>query len=382
MAHYDARTCKLALSLLPLLLALITFGFIGRPTVVVAQAPPTAQTLPPSPTPTLRPGVWRVTPAPKPKDVLEAATRLVALRAELTRRAQDEGVSYRVVTTTYTPAPLVVTNTPTPGNGATATRAHLVAEARALTTGTPTPLPAGWVTATPQPTVTAAPLFVLLSDKERLHQVLKPTKIPTPTPRAMPQSLVGKIAFRSMRFGGRMGQGRILCIDPDGENLAYMPDPWAYEVSCDVACLSPDRRYTVYQNDGAHGLDLFLAPSDGSSHQRLTFVGRGKAYDMAWSPDGWHIAFASNQEGDDDIYVVELPGLHRNHPYTVKLTDDDGWQSDKRPSFSPDGAQIVFHSNRSGRNQIWLVNADGTNLRQLTDMDADCWAPVWLKGLP
>ncbi|MBC7236912.1 MAG: PD40 domain-containing protein [Chloroflexi bacterium] len=329
--------------------------------------------------PTPRPGVWLITPAPTPRDVFEAATRIVGLRQELTRLATAEGRSYRLVTTTFTPAPLVITNTPTPGNARTATYAWLWLEAVAATTGTPTPLPSRVVTASPQPTTTPTPLYVLLADREALALYLDPTHTPSPTPRAVPQALVGKIAFRSYLLGGRRGQGRILLAEPDGSRLAYLLDPWAYEVSCERELVSPDGRSAVYQNKGAHGLDLFLTTNGVESGLQLTFVGSGKAYDMAWAPDGQRIAYASNQEGDDDIFVVEIPGSLRSSPRSTKLTQDDGWPSDKHPSFSPDGRQIVFHSNRTGLNQIWVMNADGSGLRQL-EVDAECWNPVWIKG--
>ena len=39
---------------------------------------------------------------------------------------------------------------------------------------------------------------------------------------------------------------------------------------------------------------------------------------------------------------------------------------DETPSFFPDGTRVAFQSNRSGRMEIWTVNTNGTNLRQLT----------------
>ena len=213
---------------------------------------------------------------------------------------------------------------------------------------------------TPSPTRTPTPVFVLLSDREKLSRYVWSLDGPTPTPTA-----------------DMIDWTRIYVSNPDGSELALLLDRWAYEVARDARWFSADGRYRIYQGHGRHGLDLFLGSLDGRINHQLTFVGQGKAYDAAWAPDGHRIAFASNQEGDDDIFVVHIRSAEDPKPRTEKLTDDAGWESDKHPAFSPDGAQIVFYSNRTGKRQLWIMNADGSGLRQLLNVDADCWDPVW-----
>ncbi|MCB0158245.1 MAG: PD40 domain-containing protein, partial [Caldilineaceae bacterium] len=59
---------------------------------------------------------------------------------------------------------------------------------------------------------------------------------------------------------------------------------------------------------------------------------------------------------------------------------NNDWEWDNHPSFSPDGSQIVFMSNRnSGRRQLWIMDADGGNQRQLADFPFEAWDPVWVK---
>ncbi len=55
------------------------------------------------------------------------------------------------------------------------------------------------------------------------------------------------------------------------------------------------------------------------------------------------------------------------------------WEWDKHPTWSPDGSQIAFFSNRSGRRQIWVMNADGTSQRNISNNDYEDWDPVWIK---
>jgi len=341
----------------------------------------------PTEVPTATPTPWIVTPQPQPADVFAAATQVFVQATKVAQFGTPTPTPENMVTATFTPSPVVVWNTPTPENKATATYQVLLAEAMAVTTGTPTPLPENAITVTPRPTVTPwptptlmpaptrtplptpTPVFVLLTD-ETISRYVRMTATPIPTPTSLPEILAGKIAFRSDRFGW----GQIFVVDPDGSDLALLTSSWPYEEALTRERVSPDGKFVVYQKMGTHGLDLFICSVDGGQHTRLTFVGKGVAYDPAWSPDGGHIVFASNQEGSDKIFKVRAYGT----PRTERLTSN-GWVSDKHPSYSSDGSQIVFYSNRTGKNQLWVMNADGTNQRQLLASGANDWDPVWIK---
>ncbi len=95
----------------------------------------------------------------------------------------------------------------------------------------------------------------------------------------------------------------------------------------------------------------------------------------AFSPDGKRIAFSSNRDGNNEIYVMNVDGsgVRRltNHP-----------AGDIAPTWNPTGTQIAFTSDRIGVNQpqIYLMNADGTGVRRLTTgesyVDRATWSPA------
>jgi len=78
------------------------------------------------------------------------------------------------------------------------------------------------------------------------------------------------------------------------------------------------------------------------------------------SPDGKRIVFVSDRSGNDEIWICESDGSH-----AVQLTFFDGTVNGT-PRWSPDGRQIVFDSRRSGNADIYVVSAEGGKPRQVT----------------
>ena len=135
---------------------------------------------------------------------------------------------------------------------------------------------------------------------------------------------------------------------------------------------SPDGRLVIYQF-ARENSDIFLY--DLETGRSTTVVGN-PAFDAdpTFSPDGKTIAFVSDRDGNAEIYLQDLDGTNlrrlTNHPA------HDGF-----PTFSPDGTQLAFNSDREDENvEVYLMNLDGSGIQRLTNSRSDdetypgCWS--------
>ena len=90
-----------------------------------------------------------------------------------------------------------------------------------------------------------------------------------------------------------------------------------------------------------------------------------------WSPRHDYMAYVSRFDNDFDIFIMNLQ-TRENY----RVTANQG--SNEEPHWSPDGEQLCFTSNRSGRWQIYAINRNGTNLRQITKTGNNR-EPVWVE---
>ncbi len=115
-------------------------------------------------------------------------------------------------------------------------------------------------------------------------------------------------------------------------------------------------------------LQILLTDHEGSWPRALVARADGDASDPQPAPDGSSVAFVFRPHDDPNRFDIALVDLISGAMRTLTGAPK---QKNWMPRWSPDGRQIAFLSQRAGWNDLWLMDADGGNLRQVTKLGAD-----------
>ncbi len=194
-----------------------------------------------------------------------------------------------------------------------------------------------------------------------------------------------------------LGDGA-LNLAPDGKSLAYTQDCgfWARDIY--VVPVSSELLFTgkpkqlTFDNKAIAGLAwtsdgkylVFSSPRNGQPELWKIATAQGsrpirlgstddEVTDIAISRSGNHLVFA-HQIDDQNIWRAPLNDQHGIGPTTFIAST----RRDTQARYSPNGERIAFESNRSGNEEVWICNADSSNLVQLTHF-GNAWAgaPKW-----
>jgi Tol biopolymer transport system component len=177
-----------------------------------------------------------------------------------------------------------------------------------------------------------------------------------------PVGINGTVSFSAVPDGSHQVSvtGTIpFCVAGNGQTVTLRGQ--TASVAVDVSCTAPLPGRLLAWGSIAEALHVTSINLDGSQSVDLTSGGTGQG--ARWSPDGRRIVFAGTFQGAAGIYVMDADGSNRR-----QLTTDGG----ESPAWSPDGRRIVY--SQSG---LVVMNADGSGRANITSaMDANpAWSP-------
>jgi len=172
-----------------------------------------------------------------------------------------------------------------------------------------------------------------------------------------------------------MAQSFPALITPFDQTCTYQSPTWlpngagiVYAASCGgkFGIYRADLQYTFASADGYIGAQLVNIRPVVVTQQADNYLPRV-------SPDGSKVAFASNREGQNELYVVNLDGSSERR-LTVNPVDDGAG------TWSPDGNELIFDSNRDGDYELYKLNINNPGVvTQLTNNTVDDRWPIWFQ---
>jgi TolB protein len=216
-----------------------------------------------------------------------------------------------------------------------------------------------------------------------------------------------KIAWSTNRLGG--SNYEIYVMNADGSGVTNLTN---FAGSDRFPTWSPDGTRIAYMSmrNGGGNFEIYVMNADGTNPRQLTFTAGIEDCCPDWSPDGTHIAFESRRDGQFELYVMNADGSNQrnitNSPdydgtpgyspdgsriafrrgNNIRLVNPDGAALititqgaplNRTPAWSPDGRKIVFSSNRTGNDEVFVMNADGSGQTNLTNHPGGDYNPDW-----
>jgi TolB protein len=194
--------------------------------------------------------------------------------------------------------------------------------------------------------------------------VIPATLIPSPVPGFIGDTtLNGRIVFTC--YIKQIDQ--ICLMNADGSGRKQLTD---LEATAFYASISPDGQTIYFSSRRSGGFEIYSINVNGGEMQRLT-KNIGSLYAPQLSPNGDWIVFTNNGNG---LWLMKPDG---SSPHAITSADDID------PTWSADGSMIAFASSRAGARQLFVMNADGSNIRQVTNLPdmggRSSWSPDGTK---
>lgn len=160
---------------------------------------------------------------------------------------------------------------------------------------------------------------------------------------------------------------RLAIMDQDGANVRLLSQGQELVLTPRFSPTNQEITYMSYTKDQPKVFIMNLA----SGKRELVGDFPNMTFAPRFSPDGQRVVMSlGTPDGESSIYEMDLRTRQSR-----RLSQSGG--IDTGPSYSPDGRQIVFESDREGSQQLYVMNSDGSGVRRLSTGDGRYSTPVW-----
>ncbi|MEO8393484.1 MAG: SH3 domain-containing protein [Chloroflexota bacterium] len=180
---------------------------------------------------------------------------------------------------------------------------------------------------------------------------------------------VGELQGQIIYAANPSGNYDIYAMNEDGSNVRNLTNNRGDD---QTEVWSPDGSQIAFQSKRDGNLEIYVMDANGSNPHNLSNNSTDDV-NPNWSPDGKHIAFGSKRDGNWEIYVMDADGSNPQ-----RLTSNDIW--DATPLWTPDGMKLVYASQDADtRFREYIMNTDGSDIeRFLPDQPlAESANPSW-----
>ncbi len=186
-----------------------------------------------------------------------------------------------------------------------------------------------------------------------------------------------KIVFSSKRNEDTLYH--VYMMEDNGNNVRRVTSPSFYDRA---PRWFPDGQRILFERDLSQGngavsnAEFYIIDAKGRNEHRF-MANHPTDVHPAPSPDGKQVAFSSERSGEQEIYTYHLESGHLE-----QLTDNrDTGAWSRRMDWSPDGRKIAYEHESAKGDDIWIMNADGSDKRRLSppEFGADTF---FVRGVP
>lgn len=218
----------------------------------------------------------------------------------------------------------------------------------------------------------ATPAGVDSASTSSISPISPVSVLPTPTP----TPIVTEMSISEAGFEGcllftsnRTGDLEIYSMSQSADNIQQLTNSPNLDID---PAWAPDGAQIAFASnrDSEAGLQIYIMSADGSDPQMVGPVQSGENSHPSWSPDGSRIIYQSKRDlngstidDNNDIYIINSDGSEPEQLLMFHSAEDVD------PSWSPGGDKIAFISDRTNRDEVYLMDSDGANVTQMTELN-------------